>query len=46
MSGNGSNDPWFKSSSMLPLHAVSSGCRMNFPSCASEIAHAESDGLR
>lgn len=27
MSGNGPNDPWFKSSSTLPLHAMSSGCR-------------------
>ncbi len=27
MRGNGSNGPWFKSSSMLPLDAMSSGCR-------------------
>ncbi len=46
MSGNGSNGPWFTSSSMLPLHAMSSGCRTNFPSCASEIAQTKSHGLQ
>ncbi len=46
MSGKRSNDPWLTSSSMLPLHAMSSGCRTSFPSCASEIAQTESDGLQ